>query len=453
MVDDALGDLTSLDRDVARGYKALSQWRADLIKDLAARADETPLEAVRHVAGKSTWTALAELVPTEADAPLRDALKRWVFVLTQARVGLPLEVSWARAASEQRGVFQGEAARRVSWIEAWRGVAAARTVAETQRWLEAAAEVASEVAAANRLRAERRVEVARRLGADHPWSPILPLDRSALRAAGQRLLDRTDDVAAAVRSQGPSAGQGASAVIHQAMARDAAEGWPAHVTSHWLQEAFGKGTRGLRMELSPLPAARGASSFARALVAFGFAVRVALSPSGMPFALAHAPAFVSAHRLGFVFGALAADARWQERTLHIGRRTALAQSIALTRSALLEARLLAARLLLGDDAAFAPPDLSSELGVRLYGRELDGRLRGAWPAAREDEPARFVALLQALPLVERLREQFDSDWYRNPRAWDHLRAMAAAPACEPVDASALAGQVEGLARTLEGVLG
>jgi hypothetical protein len=453
MVDEWLGDWPSLDRDVARAWRALAHWRAQLTKDLTAMAGEEPLEAVRHVGGRTTWRALAELTPADADMPLRDALKRWVFFFIQARIGLPLEVAWARAATEKRAVLQGDLESRVSWLEAWRGVASARSTAETQRWLQAAADVGPDVAAVNRLRAERRVEVAHRLGVDHPWAPILPVDRGALRNAAELLLIRTDDLAAAARSRGPSAEEGPSAVIHGAMARDASEGWPAHLTSHWLQDAFGSGTRGLPLQLPPLPAARGASSFARALVAFGFAVRVAASPSDMPFALARDPAFVSAHRLGFVFGTLALDAHWQERTLCIGRRVAAAQSIALSRSALLEARLLAARLLLGDEAAFAPLERFNELGVRLFGRELDARLRGAWPLAREDEPARFLALLEGLPLAESLREQFDVDWYRNPRAWVHLRALAAGPAREPAEASALPHQVDRLARAFEGVLG
>src|SRR5579863_9037168 len=116
MVDDWLGDLASLDRDVASGWTALAHWRARLTKDLPALADEEPLEAVRHVAGRSTWGALAELTPADADVPLRDALRRWVFFLLQARIGLPLEVSWARAASEKRAVLQGESEGRVNWL-------------------------------------------------------------------------------------------------------------------------------------------------------------------------------------------------------------------------------------------------------------------------------------------------------------------------------------------------
>ena len=453
MVEALVDDLLSLDRDVALGWKSLTQWRGTLAKDLETQAQVEPLESVRHVAGKSTWDALDNLVTVEGDLPLRDALKRWVFSLTLSRVALPFEVKWAQAASDRRGIPLAESVRQVSWLEAWRGLAAARTAEEAQLLLEAAAAAASPVADATRQRAERRLEAARRFGVDHPWTPIAPVERGALRCAAERLLDRTDDLSAMVWNRALSDARGPSAVLHAAMARDAGEGWPAHVTAHWLADVFGQGTRGLDVELPSLPAAFGASSFARALVGFGFAARLAMAPSSMPFALARDPAFVGAHRLGFVFGALAFEAQWQEQTLGIGRRTARGQSIILARSALLETRLHAARLLLGDDAAFAPPDRFEELGARLFGRSLDPRLRGAWPAARDDEPARIFALLESLPLAEALRERFDVDWYRNPRAWDHLHGLGAVPAHESADGSALAHQVDAVVRAFERALG
>jgi hypothetical protein len=454
MVDSSAENLLSLDSDVARGWKALRAWRAELTTDPDTAADEPPLEAVRHVAGKSTWDALGALTPAEADAPLRDALKRWVFSLTMARIAVPVEVARARAASNRRGKFPGSSGRTVSWLEAWRGVVSARTAAETGLWLEAAASSAPAVAEASRLLAERRVEVARRFGADHPWTPTAPAGRGVLRDAAEGLIDRTDDLSKTVWSEALSAAPEPSTVLHAAMARDAGEGWPARVTAYWLADALAGAPRGLRLDLSPLPTALGASSFARALVAFGHALRVAEAPSSMPFALSHDPAFVAAHRLGFAVGALALDPRWQQDTLGIGRRAALAQSIILARTALLETRLHAARLLLGDDAGFAPQDRFDELGVRLFGRQLDVRLRGAWPTVREDEPARFAGLLQALPFNESLRESFDSDWYRNPRAWAHLRATAAAPAREtPMESEALVQSVEALVRAFERILG
>jgi hypothetical protein len=215
---------------------------------------------------------------------------------------------------------------------------------------------------------------------------------------------------------------------------------------------MGSAAIGLPLVLPPLPLALGASSFARALYAFGFSWRLASPPAGVPFALAHEPGSRAAHRMGFLLARLTADATWQARALGVGRRTASAQARVLAGTALLEVRLLASRLLLGDDAAPAPRDLFDELGPRLFGVPLDGRLRGAWPPARDDEAARFVALAESHLLSEAMRDSFDVDWFSNPRAWATLRASAGS-AHQAVDASSLVSQVEMIARALEGALG
>jgi hypothetical protein len=267
------------------------------------------------------------------------------------------------------------------------------------------------------------------------------------------LLDATEDLSRVEWKESSRERTGAAAVLHAAVAQDAGEGWPAHLTARWLEDVFGGAFRGLRIQLPPLPAAVGATSFSRALYALGVAVRIAAAPSSTPFVLACEPAFVGTHRLGFVFGALSANAQWQRRALGVGRRVAHAQSRVLARSALLDARLHAARVLLGDDAAQAPRDRFDELGTRLFGRGLDPRLCGAWPAARDDEPARFVALLDSRAFAHDLRDCFDSDWYRNPRAWAHLQALGSAPAHESIDAPALTTRADELAREFEAALG
>jgi hypothetical protein len=445
-------DLLSLDRDVRRGWSALGQWRTELAHDPDAAAADEPLEPVRHVAGISAWTALDALVPSVADAPLRDALRRWIVTLTQARIGQRDEVAWARASSQPVGVFEGEPRRRANWREAWRGAVAARTAGECALWLDAAAEIAPTLADVARTRAARRVEVARRFAAPHPWALLVSVDRDVLRNHAARLLDATEDLSQAVWKEALADKTTLANVLHRAVAREAGEGWPGKLTPRWIDQVFGGMARGAIEEVT-LPETLGASSFARALYAFGFAARAASAPSSLPFALARDPAFVAAHRLGFVFAGLAADAEWQARVLGVGRRIALAQSRILARSALLDVRLHAARLLLGDDAAFGQRDQFDELGVRLFGGGVSARLRGAWPLAHDDEPARFVALLGSRPLADRLRDQFDSDWYRNPRAWGHLRALGSGPALEAVDVPALAVQVDLLADVFARALG
>jgi hypothetical protein len=447
-------DLGALDRDVARGWAALGRWRQALAQpDGAAHADEMPLEAVRHAAGKSTWDALGATTPESSEAQLREALRRWVYALLQARLGRDGELAWARAASEARAPFEGEPPRRVSWREAWRGVVAARSVAEVRLWLDAVADAAPPLAAVEAERAQTRVEVARRLGLEHPWDALTPAPRAALRSAAARLLDATEDLARDARRRRLGEDARVEDAIHASMAREAGAGWPARLTARWLHELFGGGVRGLRIDLPPLPGTLGAASYARALYAFGHTFAVAAAAeSAAPFAIAREPWDVRAHRAGYIFASLAADPEFYVRGLNVGKRASLAQARALAWVALLEARLGASRLLLGDDAALAPAELFDELGPRLYGVPLDRRLRGAWPRPRDDEPARFAALAQASAARLALRDRFDADWFRNPRAWSELRSVHTLPARETSGGDVLVAGVNTLSRALEEAL-
>jgi hypothetical protein len=454
MADREIGDLLGLSRDVALAAGALARWRAALAIDPEGQAGVDPFEGLRHVAAKSTWDRLGEVAPSAADEPLRAGLRRWVLALVQARIAGVDDLALAKEAARPSGRFEGERPRQVSWREAWRGVVEARSSAETQLWLAAAADAGPSLAPLARRRSARRIEVARRMGLAHPWEKLVaPLGLSALRTSAERVLDRTEDLSRAVWKHAlGEAGGGMAALLHAVVGRDAGDGWPAHLTSRWFEDLFRAAAPGLAMDLPPLPAAIGAASFARALSTFGFALRSATAQSSMPFAIARDPAFVGAHRLGLVFGALASDPQFYLRALGLGRRAALAQARVLARTSLFEARLGAARIIVADDAS-PGRDVFDEVGARLFGSPADARLHGAWPAAREDEPARWLALLQAPALRREVRDRFDSDWFLNPRAWAHLRSQGAAPAHEAIEEGSVEPGVEALARGFEDALG
>lgn len=452
MVESNISDLISLDRDVARAVAQVEQWRSGLNEDPEGRAEEDPFEGVRRASAKSTRDALLAYDVGVVQRPLRDALARWVSALVETRIGVPGEVELAVQANAACARFEGTEPRRVSWREAWRGLLSARTISEGQLWLDAASEAAPRIAHVRRDRASRRGEAARRLGAQDPWELFFPAPLESLRSCARRVLDVTDPVAEALRKEGPLGDRGPAATILDALARGAGDGWPSRLSPSWLQRTFAGLARDLPLRLGPLPPALGAASFARALYAFGFALRIASTDLSTSFAIAREPAFVAAHRWGFLFASLAADPDFQQRVLGIGRRTAAAQGRMLARTALFDARLHAARIVLsGSDEP--PVDSFDEVGTRLFGRSLDGRLRGAWPWARDDEPARFVALLQAPGARSALVDRFDVDWYRNPRAWVHLREQGALPAWEPVDEKSLDAATNALARAFEETLG
>ena len=136
----------------------------------------------------------------------------------------------------------------------------------------------------------------------------------------------------------------------------------------------------------------GAASFARALGALGFAVRIAAAPAGAPFcARARARIPRCAPPRGCLRGARGgrrvagarAGRRAPDRAPPGPRPRAHGSPRLAPRS-----RAVAAR---GRRDLRAPRDLFDELGPRLFGSALDARLRGAWPGVRLDEPARFLA--------------------------------------------------------------
>ena len=464
MVDARLHDLRALDRDVARGVVAFERWRGKALAGVDDAADEDPFAGLRHVAAKSTRDGLRELPVSMLDVPLRDGLVRWIGALVQARVEQVDDVAWGKAANEKSLHFDGDDPQLATWREGWRAFVTARSVGEARRWLETVAGGGPALAAIHRARSARRLEVARRLGFAHPWdaegrSPTG--GRAAVVAAAQAFLRATDDLARAHRKETVRDDVDAAAVLFAAMARTASEGWPARLTPRWFDEVFGAGLRGLPVRLPPLPRAVGAASFARSLVSFGRAVRVAAAPRALPFAVARDPWQAAAHGLGAVFGALAADAEFHVRALGTGRRTADAQARILAGTALVEARVRAARVLLGDDERPAPGDVFDEVTAGLFGAPLDARLRGAWPVPQDDDPERFLAALDAPVFRQSLRDRFDDDWFRNPRAWEALRSgedgraapvslSDADPAAMPPKAAIDAAQ---LARELEGALG
>ena len=424
-------DLLSLDRDVARADAALRKWRRAVATDPDAHAEATPLDPWRHVTGQSTYDALGALSPTDLQAPHRDALRRWVYTLLQARIALPVDGELAKAAAEPSARILLPKPAHVSWRQAWNTLLRAPTEAERSAAVEAVAERGPAVAALVRRRRERREEVANRLGL--ATASLFEAKQADLMPAAEALLAATDDLAKAQLrsartklelSTDPPLAVDAIAI---ALARDAPEGWPVRLSRAWLEGLFGAFARGLRLDVPTPPAALGAASFARACGSFGGALRLGGGSPSLPFALARDPESPAPHRYAGVFAALPASRAFQKRALGCSARVADGQSRILLRSALLHLRLEAARLLLrGPDAQ----GRFEETTHRLFGAALPGALAGAWPLAADDQGSRFIGLLTAVDLLDELTERFDDDWFANPRAVLHLRALASGPAYE-----------------------
>ena len=446
--------LAAFDRDVARADAAWQSWRARLSAAPDAARNEDPFAAWRHVAGKNALDAIDALSPVQAELPWKEALSRWAFALTQRRVSADLRIAWELAAHEKSAHLTLDRPREVSYLEAWDQMLEETEPARAEAWLAAAASRGPALAAVVREAAQRRLEVAHRVGLAHPFALATKMSLDALRGAARAVLRATEDVALQLRREVGGGGPRAVAGLLLALGRDAPEGWPSRLTTRWLEDLFGALAKGLPLNVA-VPRALGASSFARALGAFGHAFRVAGVSRSLPFALARDPYVVDAHRFALVFASLPSSPAFQRRALHNASRVAQDQARRLARCSLFEARAIAVRALLADDEAVAGGDLFEELTGSLFGAPFPEGLAGAWPRPRGDEWTRLLALLSVAPFAEELVDRFDIDWFENPRAVSYLRDRASAPAREPADAEPLdaAAAAKHLAVRFEGARG
>ncbi|MEO8796257.1 MAG: hypothetical protein ABI551_00095, partial [Polyangiaceae bacterium] len=139
----------------------------------------------------------------------------------------------------------------------------------------------------------------------------------------------------------------------------------------------------------------------------------------------------STHRLGALFGSLGASARFHRRALGTGARDADKNRRSLAISALFEARVRAARVILSADRAAR--GLFEETSYRVFRAPLDERFTGAWPLPNDDDLSRFVAVLRTPALVREFVERFDEDWFVNPHAFEWIRHSRPQPEALPVD--------------------
>ncbi len=432
--------LDAMDRRVRVAALAADAWHDRLAGPPLTDAleDQPPLERHRAAAGKRAFDDLAALDVLASDTEWRDALRRWVGFLTVLRVTEDSRADEARAENEMAARIRLERTTVVSFRQAWLGLLGAKSDVEGDAWLAAVVERAGAVATMRYERAAREEEAAVRLGASSLGALVDAEPRVEVEAAARTFLTRTGDLARALRRDAARAGDGHVgsfvATVRASLAREAADGWPTRITLRSLVETLGAPSdigRGLRVT-SRLPTPLGAASFARGLGAFGEAYRRAVArSSGAPFAVAVDPHFVDAYRFRYVFAALPTTSAYGRRGLGLVARVASDQARALANASLLHARHVAMAALLTRGSGRVDLGLFEELTADVYGEALPVALAGAFPRRTGEETALMAALLSSLPLLERLRDGFDEDWFRNPLAWRFLRARASGPARVP----------------------
>ncbi len=386
-------DLPRVARDVEAAAADLERLDADV-----------DWETHRHVAGQ---TMMRE-IEAESATPLRDALATWVAWLTVARVSRPAAARAAKARADALATVRLERDARVNLHDAIAGVLRARTPGEARAYFAALPDFREPLEEPERTLREVRAEAFRRLGIEDVAARFVGVKAIDLALAARQFLAKTHDLArelAVRKSEWPFA-------IDARLARAATEGWPSRLS--WRTAAAllpGFEMRGVIANEPPL--ALGAASFARALRSIGETFH-ALPTTHDPFAVRVPPLFPDAHRMGLVFASILADKSFHARVLGASPGRAADQARVLGVAFLLDARFAAARVALRS----ADPE---EVAVE---REYEPALAGVWPALRDEDLARFVAMLALLPMRDALHAREGDDWFRNPRAFATLRDLA-----------------------------
>ncbi|MFI5302774.1 MAG: hypothetical protein ACHREM_32185, partial [Polyangiales bacterium] len=226
-------------------------------------------------------------------------------------------------------------------------------------------------------------------------------------------------------------------------------GWPGTLTPRWFAE-LSRGTslfEGLKLDarvdagrLGPradesslrLAPPTGAWTFARGLHAIGVALRLHGRESRAPFAVHHQPHDVRALALGEAFAQLTTTTAFHSRARGLAQSKADLAARRLGTTRLLERRNLALRVVLGPQLrrgrrrfieAFA-----ETAGDALGGetpKELASLLGGPGVLGPAEDAARVRSFATGDALGLELRERFDVDWWRNPKAAAWIRERCA----------------------------
>jgi hypothetical protein len=213
---------------------------------------------------------------------------------------------------------------------------------------------------------------------------------------------------------------------------------------------------GLDLDPGELPRALAASSFLRALAQLGAAFSDALEPKALPFVVARDPRGLRRHTLSALFGTLPLSSAFAKRALDVGSSALADERRALARVVLLASRALALRVVLRPAALEGTAVFRSAFEERVeqtFGAAVPPTLAGSlWRLSIEDGQ-RFAGLLSAAVQAERLCEEHDEDWYRNPKAAERLREETALVPDTSTSRDALERGAAALERWLVGALG
>ncbi|NOU33643.1 MAG: hypothetical protein HOO96_37595 [Polyangiaceae bacterium] len=419
-------DLTDLAKEirVARGRVA------DL--EIARRLGQPlfePFQGIRRVATKTTFESLKSL---ESTAFGRGA-RAHVAQLLQARLlqELDAEIATEMRAAETR--VDLDAPLQASLRDIRQGLLESRGGAHAEAYFDAFARAQGRVAPMLRERAERRLEIAKRLGQGAHDELALPLPRAAIEATATQFLKDTEALAEAQLQELGKRREVSSwplACILQSIGKSADHGWPAHLQPRWLHETFPHlataridpktGEAAARRLLGRPPLRAGSSSFVRFLYRFGVTLGESVPERDLAMVERADPLGIAPCTWGVVLASLPLERLFHRTVLGSMREKGQAHVREIAQQAFFAARV-AAFTVLGAHAG-----ARSELEPRVFGARLPQGLGGNWPVHDDAARARWVAFLRAHGEREKIVGTFDEDWFRNPRAAEYFLV------CEPL---------------------
>ena len=412
-------DPIQLSRELGRIEDAAFHWRHRL--RVEPLAQDNPFISHRHLLCKHQFEQLVEGLP--AEDPLRLPLLRWTFRLMQERV----HHAWITLSHQRRYGDKHPLTQPVRTKQTLAEMLAHLLSDVPERrepWLDTFAEQGQLAFEAEATLWQRRAEMTRRLGHAHPDEFESPTEDAY--AIAWATLDETEECARhALRGE-------RLAWLRSALEPIETLRFPAHLNERTLAGWF-RQTRfleDLRLPPWPLPAPIAPASFVRALDELGQAWRRAAAPAQQPFVIARDPYGLDESRYGFALAQLVLSPAFLQRHLDCTRNQTRDARRKLAHVYLIELRVRALKVLLRQPAlegAAAWTEHHQELTSRALGRELPAGTTALLPRLDPRDPQRLLGALQGAALHQRLREVYDEDWYRNPRAVDQLRSDAALP--------------------------
>lgn len=406
-----------MDRELSRAFAAWQGFRRRLVAD--PRLDDAPLELHRAVSSRSAFLQLAEL--PEAD-PLREPLRRWVYRLLEQRVNHAAIVEEERARRVERHAVASPVPGELSLSELLERALSdpARRVPWLQSFLDRSASCSGRVVALW----QRRGEVARRLGLASPAAIEGSVDDAPelARAIAERLRERVLDLG--LRTP--------SAWVERALGEDVRAAWPHRISGPRLFDYFRDGDllRGLDLPSRRLPRALGAASFLRGFGALGSAWHEAQVPRDQPFCIARDPYRLEEHAASSLLAALPSNPAFLQRRLEVGRDALADVRRRLAQIHALELSIAALRVQLRAAASTSEARFREQYQERCevdLGLVLPPQAAGVLFRLGVEDEQRLLGRLLAARREQRLIEEHDEDWFRNPRAIEQLRAEARLP--------------------------